>query len=207
MSELLLARTCRKGRLEVVHGDITKIAGDAIVTTANNRLSGREGLDVEIHRAAGSGLMEACQEIARVQRARNLPPCVVGQAVVTEAFDLQAEHVIHVVGPDCRRPNQDAARRELLDEAYNALFTELRGLPDVRRVIAPPISMGIFAYPHREGARITLETLLAWLDGPQDPGVVDVYVLVVKEPNFISNMRTIYRETEDQLPGYDSTFE
>jgi hypothetical protein len=64
--------------------------------------------------------------------------------------------------------------------------------------------MGIFAYPHREGARLTLEIILGKLDGNEDPGFSE-YTIVVKEKNFINNMRTVYRETEDQLPGIDST--
>jgi hypothetical protein len=75
---------------------------------------------------------------------------------------------------------------------------------DVTSVVAPPLSMGIFAYPHREGARLTLEIILSLLDGEENPGISE-YTIVVKERNFISNMRTVYRETEDQLPGIDTT--
>ena len=77
-------------------------------------------------------------------------------------------------------------------------------MKDVTSIVSPPLSMGIFAYPHREGARLTLEILLGKLDGEEDPGFSE-YTIVVKEKNFISNMRTVYRETEDQLPGFDST--
>ena len=64
--------------------------------------------------------------------------------------------------------------------------------------------MGVFAYPHREGARLTLETLLGLLDGEEDPGV-KTFTIVVKEKYFISNMRTVYREVNDLLPGIDTT--
>ena len=70
--------------------------------------------------------------------------------------------------------------------------------------MAPPLSMGVFSYPHREGARLTLETLLGIMDGEEDPGIKE-YNIVVKERNFINNMRTVYRESEDQLPGIDTT--
>ena len=42
------------------------------------------------------------------------------------------------------------------------------------------------------------------LDGEEDPGF-DEFILVIKERNFINNMRTVYRESEDQLPGIDTT--
>ena len=79
-------------------------------------------------------------------------------------------------------------------------------MKDVSVIMAPPLSMGVFAYPHREGARLTLETLLGIMDGDEDPGIKE-YNIVVKERNFINNMRTVYRESEDQLPGVDTTME
>jgi len=50
-----------------------------------------------------------------------------------------------------------------------------------------------------------LEILLDWLDDPDRNCGIDEFILVVKEKNFISNMRTVYRENEDQLPGVDTT--
>ena len=61
--------------------------------------------------------------------------------------------------------------------------------------------MGVFAYPHREGARLTLQVLLEMMDGEKDYGIRN-YTIVVKEKNFISNMRTVYREGEDQFPRH-----
>ena len=111
-----------------------------------------------------------------------------------------------MVSPDCRRPNQDDDRRELIRKTYENLFTTLKEMKDVKHVVAPALSMGVFSYPHREGARLTLDILLNWLDGVEKTGIEE-YTMIVKERNFISNMRTVYRESEDQLPGIDSTNE
>ena len=203
-----MSRTCRNGRLFVIGDDLHKRSADALVTPANNRLSGREGVDAEIHKKAGEELREACREISVEKRKSNLPPCAVTSNVVTKPYGIsdQCKHLIHVVSPDCRRPNQDDDRRELLRETYENLFSTLKGLKGVKEVVAPALSMGVFSYPHREGARMTLDILLNWLDGEEDTGI-EVYTLIVKEKNFISNMRTVYRETEDQLPGIDTTNE
>ena len=48
--------------------------------------------------------------------------------------------------------------------------------------------MGIFAYPSREGARLTLESLLGILDGDEDPEI-DEYTIIVKDRNFIGKSR------------------
>ena len=206
MVELYMARTCRWGVLRVIGGDLHLQKGDAVITPANNRLSGREGIDALIHKAAGEDLRLRCREISSDQRQFNLPPCPVTTNIVTVPFGLSErfKHIIHVVSPDCRRPNQDESRRILLPETYANLFETLKNMDDVSEIIAPPLSMGIFAYPHREGARLTLETILGVLDGEEDPKIKK-YTIIVKEKNFIKNMRTVYRESEDQLPGVDTT--
>ena len=205
MAELYMARTCKWGVLRVVGGDVWNYSGDVLITPANNRLSGREGLDAQIHAKSGQELTDVTRNICLDMRKINAPPCAVTKNVVTEPFQLSSnfKHIVHAVGPDCRRPNQDEARRVLLPETYANLFETLSEL-EVTSVVSPPLSMGIFAFPHREGARLTLEIILNMLDGEEDPGISE-YTMVVKERNFISNMRTVYRETEDQLPGLDTT--
>jgi len=201
-----MARTCRWGVLRVIGGDLHLQEADAVITPANNRLSGREGIDALIHNAAGEELRGFCREISVEQRKLNLPPCPVTTNIISKPYNLgkQFKKIIHVVSPDCRRPNQDEARRKLLPETYDNLFVTLKELKKVKTIAAPPLSMGIFAYPHREGARLTLECLLGFLDGEEDPGITE-YNLIVKERNFINNMRTVYRESEDQFPGTDIT--
>ena len=208
MVELYMARTCRWGVVRVIGGELHLQEGDVVITPANNRLSGREGLDAQIHKAAGDELRDFCTEVRVEQRKLNLPPCPVTTNVVSESFNLKErfKHIIHVVSPDCRRPNQDESRRELLPQTYHHLFDTLKGMKDVKVVMAPPLSMGVFAYPHREGARLTLETILGIMDGEEDPGIKE-YNIVVKERNFINNMRTVYRESNDLLPGIDTTME
>tara|TARA_B100000401_G_scaffold393356_1_gene301180 strand:+ start:2503 stop:3114 length:612 start_codon:yes stop_codon:yes gene_type:complete len=201
-----MARTCRWGVVRVIGGDLHLQEADVVITPANNRLSGREGIDAQIHKAAGDELREFCRGVSVEQRKLNLPPCPVTTNVVSSPYNLKErfKHIIHVVSPDCRRPNQDESRRDLLPQTYHHLFDTLKGMKGVKVVMAPPLSMGVFAYPHREGARLTLETLLGIMDGDEDPGVKE-YNIVVKERNFIKNMRTVYRESNDLLPGTDTT--
>ena len=181
-----------------------RVEGDLLVTTANNRLGGREGLDEKIHQKAGPELREFCHQIAVSKRKENLQPCKTGEAVTTPGFNLPFENIVHVVGPDCRRPNQDNFRRDLLKQSYAALFREIDGVKKKKTLVMPPISMDVFAYPHREGARMTMEIVLAWMDEGKDPGV-DMVLIVTDDNNFLNNMKTVYRESEDRFPGIDKT--
>ena len=126
--------------------------------------------------------------------------------MTTPAFNLPAKHLVHVVGPDCRRPTQDTFRREMLKKSYMALFAEVEKLKPRETLVTPPLGMDVFAYPHREGARMTMEIILEWMDNEEDPGV-DMVLIVTNENNFLTNMKTVYRESEDRFPGVDRTRE
>lgn len=203
---MVIVRECQHGQVRVVFGNLARVEGDVMVVPANNRLAGREGLDEKLQQAAGPELREFCAGIARERRKSNLQPCGVGEAVTTPSFNLPAKHLVHVVGPDCRRPTQDNFRRELLKKSYEALFEAVEGLEPRETLVTPPLGMDVFAYPHREGARMTMEIVLEWMDGEDDPGV-DMVLIVTNENNFLTNMKTVYRESEDRFPGVDRTRE
>ncbi len=77
--------------ITVVQGDITKLAIDAIVTAANERMLGGGGVDGAIHRAAGPELLEACLAIPEIRPGVR---CPTGTCQITSGFKLHAKHVI-----------------------------------------------------------------------------------------------------------------
>ncbi len=136
------------GKVEIIRGDITKLAVDAIVNAANESLLPGGGVSGAIHRAAGEELARACRAVA---------PCPTGEARITPGFRLPAKWVIHTVGPVWQGGTQNEAH--LLEKAYRfslALAKE-HGL---RTVAFPSISTGIFGYPLEKAAPIALKVLL-----------------------------------------------
>jgi O-acetyl-ADP-ribose deacetylase len=143
--------------LDLTLGDITVIPADAIVNAANSTLAGGGGVDGAIHRAGGSEVMADLE--ARYGRDRH---CPTGGAVISAAGRLPARWVIHAVGPVWRGGR--AGEPELLASAYRSSL-RLAAEHGARTVTAPAISLGIYGYPHRPGARVALETVAEHLAG------------------------------------------
>ena len=81
-------------RAEVLHGDLTTLAVDAIVNAANSSLLDGGGVNGAIHRAGGSAILAECRAI----RAKS-GDCAPGNAVITTGGELPARFIIHAVGP------------------------------------------------------------------------------------------------------------
>ena len=75
-----------------------------------------------------------------------------------------------------------------LFDAYQLLFSEIAATGIKGTVALAPLSMGVFSYPHREGARKTMEIILSVLDGEEDPGI-ERMLIVTNDNNFVSNRR------------------
>jgi O-acetyl-ADP-ribose deacetylase (regulator of RNase III) len=105
-------------------------------------------VDGAIHRAAGSAeLRAACAELGG---------CQPGDAKATPGFALQAQWIIHTVGPIWRGGSHDEAA--ILTSCYRRCL-EVADELSARSVAFPAISTGVYGYPRREAAETAVAAL------------------------------------------------
>ena len=142
--------------IEIVRGDITEQAVDAIVNAANSSLLGGGGVDGAIHRRGGPAILAACRELRATTLPDGLPT---GQAVATTAGDLPAEWVIHTVGPLWAQHDD---RTGDLQNVYRSSLRVAREL-GASTVAFPAVSAGVYGWPMDDAARIAVSTVRAVL--------------------------------------------
>ena len=131
-----------------VLGDITEQDVDAVVNAANRAMRGGGGVDGAIHRAGGPAVLDDC--IARFPRG-----LATGDAGWTTAGNMQAQWVIHTVGPNYGRGETD---RSLLVSCYRRCL-EVADEIGAQTVAYPLISAGVYRWPHADAVRVAVETL------------------------------------------------
>ena len=129
-------------RIELVEGDITAQAVDAIVNAANSSLLG----------GGGPEILAECRELRATRYPDGLPA---GDAVATTAGRLAARWVIHTVGPVYSgEPGQAGTLRSCYTRSL-AVADEL----GAETVAFPLISAGAFGWPLEDAVAQALAAL------------------------------------------------
>ena len=137
---------------EIFIGDLVALPFrvGAVVNAANEGLVAGGGVCGVIFRAAGPGLQSACDKVA---------PCPTGDARMTPAFAIDAEHIIHAVGPRYR--DGSAAEKALLASAYTSAL-QLADDAGLESIAFPAISTGIYGFPPDEAAPVVHAAITAF---------------------------------------------
>lgn len=155
--------------LSLWQGDITRLAVDAIVNAANSQMLGcfvpmHTCIDNCIHTFAGIQLRAECNRQMNQLRARygkdyEQPTAV---PMLTDAYNLPAKKVVHIVGPIVSGRLTPALERDLANCYINTL--DICAENGLRTVAFCCISTGVFHFPADRAAEIAVETVTNWLN-------------------------------------------
>ena len=136
---------------EILRNDIAQMRVEAIVNTANPRPVIGSGTDAAIHAKAGPELLEARKKIGDIP---------VGTSVITGAFGLDAEYVIHTVGPVWRggMHGEGAWLRSCYDSALKLALEH-----NCRSIAFPLISTGNYGFPKDKALQIAIAAFSEFL--------------------------------------------
>ncbi len=153
-----MQKTIGNTTLEIVQGDITALAVDAIVNAANKFLAHGGGVALAIVRKGGLSIQT---ESAALVAKRG--PLSTGNAVITGGGKLPARFVIHTVGPVWSEHQPAEADRLLCKAVRSSLaLAEENGL---KSIAFPAISTGIYGFPIERAAPLMLQEAVNYLGG------------------------------------------
>lgn len=136
-------------RVQVVRGDITRQAVDAVVNSTSRSLIGAAGVDGALARAGGPRHLAAMRDIGGMEY---------GQAVFTPAFGIPARYVIHTAA---QRWSGGGDELNVLRRCYEAVFALADSL-SVRSLAVPAIGTGNYGFPTNVAADIAVEAAKRW---------------------------------------------
>ena len=149
---------------QIIRNDITKVSADAIVNSANPDVYVGRGVDSAIYHAAGP------QKVRDARR--EIGPMMPGEAAASPAFDLDADYIIHTVGPVWR--GGGARELELLADCYRnslALAKEL----GCESIAFPLISTGTYGFPKDRALDTAVKEISSFLDENEMDIIMVVY--------------------------------
>ena len=160
-------------KLSIWQGDITLLEVDAIVNAANSQMLGcfapmHTCIDNCIHTFAGIQLRLECHNRMEELRSIHGPSYQQPTSIpmLTDAYNLPARKVIHVVGPIVSGSLSEDHEKALADCYTNVLDMCLEN--SLRSVAFCCISTGVFHFPNQRAAEIATATVRSWLSAHPD---------------------------------------
>jgi O-acetyl-ADP-ribose deacetylase (regulator of RNase III) len=152
----------------VIQGDIAQQSADVLVNAAGTSLRMGSGVAGALRRGAGSEINAAAMEQG---------PVDLGAVAVTDAYDLDAEYVIHAAAMPHYGDGEATA-----ESIQNATLNTLERADELgaESLVIPALGCGVAGFDLDAGARIICEVL----DGYDPETLTDVRVIAYDEEEY-----------------------
>ena len=154
---------------QIIRNNIINVEADAIVNTANPLSAIGPGVDHAIYEAAGRDELLA--------ERKKIGFMAQGEVAFTPAFALNADYIIHTIGPTWEGGNK--GERETVAECYRKsleLAEELR----CESIAFPLMATGNYGFPKDEALRIALSVISTFLLSHE----MEVFLVVYDKESF-----------------------
>ena len=158
--------------LQIIRNDILKMNVDAIVNPTDYCLSGSASIDRRIHELGGVQLSQECKKFDH---------CNFGDAIITNAYNLNCKYIIHTVGPYWQDDEKDL---KILESCYiNSL--NLAKKMNINSIAFPLIATGSFGVPKDKALNIAINTINSFLFQNE----MNIYLVVYTDEAFMLSSR------------------
>ena len=152
--------------VHLVRDDITDLDVDAFVLYATSDLALGSGFGTAISIRGGPAIQKELADLA---------PVATGDAVVSGAGKLKADHIVHAVGPKFQEEDTEIKLRTTMLNALRQAESK-----SVRRIAFPAMGAGYYGIPPDLCARVMLDALQEYLKG--ETGLEEVIICVLDTP-------------------------
>jgi O-acetyl-ADP-ribose deacetylase (regulator of RNase III) len=143
------SKQINRSTVRLIKDDITDLEVDALVFYAQSNLALGSGFGTAISLRGGPTIQK---ELA------DLPPVATGEAVVSDAGNLKARHIIHAVGPKFQEEDTESKLRTTVQNSLKR--AEELG---VQRIAFPAMGAGYYGIPPDVCAQVMLEAIADYL--------------------------------------------
>ena len=167
-------------QFEVIQGDIAAQSADVLVNAAGTSLKMGSGVAGALRRGAGGGINE---------EAVSKGPVDLGEVAVTDAYDLDAEWVIHAAAMPHYGDGQ-ATPESIRDAARNTL--EKADDLGAESLVLPALGCGVAGFDLAEGARLIAEEIAEY-----DPDALEDVRFIAYADGEYEIVRTVVEDVVD----------
>lgn len=165
-------------KLDIIMGDLLRQDVEVIVNPSSATLLEGGAVDSAIRKACGEKLEEEC---------RSLHGCPVGEAKITNAYNMKAKHIIHTPSPIWRGGffNEE----KLLASSYKSSLKRALELK-AKTIAFPSLGTGTHNFPLEKASHIAIKSICNFLE--ENENDFEGVYLVCYDSKLYGNYRKAY---------------